>query len=472
MQKGPTRRTVLQSALSAAALAAYPLPRFADASSAKFKLTAAPGRATLVPNPDLQTPVWCYNGAVPGPILRLRQHSTLRVDLDNQLGEETTIHWHGVRLPNAMDGVPGLTQTAVPPGEAFSYEFTCPDAGTFWYHPHQNSSAQVGRGLYGALIVDEEEAIPVDRDVVWVISDWRLQNDASIQQDFHNLHDKTHAGRIGNVVTVNGSVIDTFEVRSGERIRLRLINAANARIFALSFFDQRPTIIAIDGQPVKPHEPVGGRVVLGPATRVDLILDCIGRPGDRHRVIDDFYSGMTYRFVDLSYIKEEPIRSQFPSVPALPDNKLAEPDLAQAERRRIVLTGGMMGGMKSALVDGREMDVMSMFRSGVAWALNGIASTHHAHTPLFTCVRNRSYILELVNETVFPHPMHLHGHSFRVLSRNGQPEQFRPWQDTVLLLARERAEIAFVADNPGDWMFHCHILEHQAAGMMGVIRVE
>jgi FtsP/CotA-like multicopper oxidase with cupredoxin domain len=152
-------------------------------------------------------------------------------------------------------------------------------------------------------------------------------------------------------------------------------------------------------------------------------------------------------------------------------NPLSEPDLNAATRRQVVLGGGMMGRMMSAVVDGQEMDVRSMFRSGVAWAMNGVAATGHTHEPLFTIERNRSFVVEIINDTVWPHPMHLHGHSFRVISRNGKPEPHRPWQDTVLLLGREWVEIAFVADNPGDWMFHCHVLEHQLAGMMGVVRV-
>jgi FtsP/CotA-like multicopper oxidase with cupredoxin domain len=150
---------------------------------------------------------------------------------------------------------------------------------------------------------------------------------------------------------------------------------------------------------------------------------------------------------------------------------LPEPDLATAERHRVVLGGGMMGGMTSAVMDGRETDIRTLMHNGLIWAINGIAARGHVHDPLLSVVRGRSVVIELVNDTAWHHPMHLHGHSFRVISRNGEPTRRREWQDTLLLDPRERAEIAFVADNPGDWMFHCHILEHQAGGMMGVIRV-
>ena len=199
--------------------------------------------------------------------------------VENRLEEETTVHWHGLRVPNAMDGVPHLTQPPIAPGATFVYAFDLPDAGTYWYHPHQRSFEQVGRGLYGPLIVEEREPIRVDRDVTWVLDDWRLLPDAQISGDFGGFMDASHNGRVGNTVTVNGRVPEIFPVRAGERLRLRLINAANARIFGLEFHGHRPRMIALDGQPVEPHEPEGGRVVLGPAMRADLVLDMSGRPG-------------------------------------------------------------------------------------------------------------------------------------------------------------------------------------------------
>ena len=212
----------------------------ASASAPKqrtFKLaTGANSRVQLAPDPHPQTRVWAYNGKVPGPEIRARQGDRLRVDVTNGLAEETTVHWHGLRVPVSMDGVPHLTQKPIKAdGGTFSYEFDVPDAGTYWYHPHQRSFEQVGRGLYGALIVEEREPSRVDRDVTWVLDDWRLERDAQIAADFGNRRDASHNGRVGNTVTINGRILETFNVRRGERIRLRLINAANARIFALKF---------------------------------------------------------------------------------------------------------------------------------------------------------------------------------------------------------------------------------------------
>lgn len=466
------RRTFLGAGAALGMGMWLPQARPASPTAGAFRLVAAPGRALLVGGGPPETDVWCFNGTVPGPEIRVPQGSRLRVAVENSLAEDTTVHWHGVRLANDMDGVPHVTQKPIAPGETFVYDFEVPDAGTFWYHPHQRSFEQVGRGLSGALIVEEREPIHVDRDLTWMLSDWRFLENAQFRDDFGNLHDVAHAGRIGNAVTINGRVPDAFRVRSGERIRIRLINAANARVFGLEFREHLPKVIAIDGQPVTPHEPQDGRVVLGPAMRIDIIVDMAQRQGVRFPVVDTFYRGREYRLVDIAYTDEPPLREQALDAPVdLPANPLPEPDLASAERQEVVLGGGMMGGMMSAMVDGRRLDMREMLRHGLAWSINGVAATGHVHEPMAELARGRTYVLDMRNDSAWWHPMHLHGHAFRVLSRNGQPTRHREWQDTVLMAPQERVEVAFVADNPGDWMFHCHVLEHQAGGMMGLVRV-
>jgi FtsP/CotA-like multicopper oxidase with cupredoxin domain len=477
-----SRRSFL--AASGAAVGAL-FPAWAGRTAAivnDYHLVAGPGRTPLVGAPYPETAVWAYNGTVPGPEIRVRQGERLRITVENQLAEETTVHWHGLRVPNAMDGVPHLTQRPIAPGEAFVYEFEVPDAGTYWYHPHQRSFEQVGRGLYGPLIVEEREPIRVDLDVTWVLDDWRLLQDAQISDDFGNFMDSSHNGRVGNTVTVNGRIQEEFPVRAGERVRLRLINPANARIFGLEFQDHRPTIIALDGQPVEPHEPEGGRVVLGPAMRADLVIDMSGRPGERFGVIDTFYRGLEYRLLDLVYEGAPPLREHPLDRPmVLSANTMPEPDLAAAERHEVTFDGGMMSGMmggggmggmmRRGMMEGMRGGMMrNMEHSGI-WAINGVAATGDLMEPFLTLRRGRSCVLAMHNHTAWHHPMHLHGHAFRVIARDGQPTRHREWQDTVLMAPHESVDIAFVGDNPGDWMFHCHILEHQAAGMMGVIRV-
>jgi FtsP/CotA-like multicopper oxidase with cupredoxin domain len=216
--------------------------RLAATEAAPRVLRAAPAEVPLLGDGYPATAVWGFDDQVPGPGLRVCQGDMLRVELRNELPEPTTIHWHGLRVPHAMDGVPHLTQPPVPPGGRFTYAFRCEDAGTFWYHPHANSPEQLGRGLAGALIVEEPagSAPAVDRDVTWLLSDVRVGPDAAIRDDFRNVRDIFHAGRLGNAVMINGRVPQGgFEVRAGERLRLRLINAANARVFALTFRTRR-----------------------------------------------------------------------------------------------------------------------------------------------------------------------------------------------------------------------------------------
>lgn len=458
------RRSLLAGSASLAAAAL--IPRRSRGGTAapvrEFTLVAAPSRVSLVGPPHPETAVWSYNASIPGSEIRVRQGDRLRILVESQLPQATTVHWHGVRVPNAMDGVPFLTQKPIAPGEKFTYEFDVPDAGTYWYHPHHHSSEQVGRGLSGALIVEEVEPPNVDRDLVWVLGDWRLAPDASIVNDFGNSMEVMMAGRIGNVVTINGRVPETISVGSGERLRLRLINAAAARIFGLEFKNLRPLIVALDGQPVEPREPPEGRIVLGPAMRIDVLLDMSGKPGETATVVDTFYRD-SYKLVDLAYSNELPQRARpLQAFSRLRANTMPEPDIDNAERHTAVLGGGMMSG--------RGM-MMGMGGNGMGWSINGVPGTGHGMTPMITLSRGHSCVIAIRNETAWFHPIHLHGHSFRVIARNGKPTRDREWLDTVLIPPRETTYIAFVADNPGDWMFHCHILDHQDGGMTAVIRV-
>ncbi len=505
----PTRRAVLASGLGAAATGLLATQTFGQPGVRDVNLTVGKAQVPLLGGTRSLTAMWAFDGQVPGPEIRARQGERLRVTVENRLDDETTVHWHGLRVPNAMDGVPHLTQKPIAPGQSFVYEFDLPDAGTYWYHPHHHSSEQVGRGLFGPLIVEEREPIAVDRDITWVLSDWRLTSDGQIAGGFDNFMDAGMSGRIGNTVTVNGRISETFPVRRGERIRLRLINSANARIFGLTFDGHDPLVIAYDGQPVEPHRPEGGLVILGPAMRADLVIDCTGAMGKRFTVTDSYYRGQANRMLDLVY-EAAPLRDAPLGGPiVLPANTMPEPNLNSARIHNVTFGGGMMAGMRmgggrggansvgrgsgsgAATGPGRGSGMgsmggmgsgsgsgsgigsgsgMMMHTAGI-WTINGVSATGHIMNPMLTLPRGQSTVFAMANETAWDHPIHLHGHSFRVISRNGQPTRHRECQDTVLMAPRERVDIAFVADNPGNWMFHCHILEHMAAGMMGVIRV-
>jgi len=206
-----------------------------------------------------------------------------------------------------------------------------------------------------------------------------------------------------------------------------------------------------------------------------------GKPGATVAVVDSFYRGRSYKLVDLAYTDERPLRLRPLDPPArMRANTMPEPDLESAEKHTAVLQGGMMGGGGMMAMSGRGMMGMEGGgmggmggggMMGMGWSINGVTATGHDMAPMLTLVRGRPYILAVRNETAWHHPIHLHGHSFRVIARNGRPTRYREWMDTVLIPPRDVADIAFVADNPGDWMFHCHNLDHQDGGMMAVIRV-
>ena len=453
-----TRREFLLASAAGAGLLLWPV----GSPAAARALRARESSAKLVGPEYPPTAIWGYDGVVPGPELRYRQGERLRIEVENLLPADTTVHFHGIRLPNAMDGVPELTQPPIAArGGRFTYDFALPDAGTYWYHPHLASSEQLARGLCGALVVEDAEPPAVDRDVVWVLGDWRLDREARVVGNFANFMDASHAGRIGNTVTVNGRVPEAFPLRAGERLRLRLINAGNARIFALEFRGHDPVVIALDGHPVEPHRPAGGRIVLGPAMRADVLLDATGEPGRTYPVVDDFFAQRAYRLIDLRYAETSRASGSAGSEPPrLRPNALPEPDLGRAARHRFVFGGGMMGRVP-----------MARMQRGAAWTVNDRPILEHDHHPILVLRHGQSVVLDLLNDTRWYHPIHLHGHVFRVLSRNGAASRYREWLDTVLLPPGESAEIAYVADNPGDWMFHCHVLEHQSSGMMAVVRV-
>ncbi|SMF40821.1 Multicopper oxidase with three cupredoxin domains (includes cell division protein FtsP and spore coat protein CotA) [Tistlia consotensis] len=474
MIESRSRRSVLKGLAGVSALAALP-PGLARAGAPRV-IRPQPAEAQLVGPSYPKTAVWGYDGLIPGPTLRLRQGERLDVRLENGLPQPTTLHWHGLRLPNAMDGVPGVTQAAVEPGGSFDYAFEAPDAGTFWYHSHANSAEQGARGLAGPLIV--EEATPtagtlrVDREETWLLDDWRLTKEARIAEPMASMMDLSHGGRIGNTVTLNGVIPEAWPVTAGERVRLRLLNAANARFFALRFEAHAPWVVAVDGQPCTPFLAENGRVLLPPAGRLDLVVDLTGRPGARFEVVDDAYPRDAYRLLDIAYADEAPLRaSALPAPMALPANPLAEPDLGSAETIAIVLEGGAMGGMGEATLGGKTMGLRALAERGKVWALNGVVAGDGEHPLLGELRLGRSYRLVIENRTAFPHPMHLHGHHYKLIARDGAPEIRGIWHDTVIAWPDGTVEVAFVADNPGDWLFHCHIPEHMMAGMTGMFRV-
>lgn len=462
--------------ISGTALAASPILgapiRLASAGIRRQRLTAGAGTIPLLGPDAPETGVWAYNNQVPGPVLRMRRGDRFELDFENKLENPTTVHWHGLRVPNNMDGVPVLTQPPVPPGGRFHYTFELRNTGTYWYHPHFQSAEQLDRGLQGVIVVEDDDPPRVDRELLWVLDDWRLDDKGQISNDFGNLHDASHQGRFGNTASINARVPDDLPVQAGERIRLRLVNTANAWFFGLDFVAHSPIIIAYDGHAVAPHRPPAGLVVIGPSQRVDVILDLTGAPGERFEVVDRFYPRRQYKLLDLVYGQKRLRSAALTDAIALPAPDLPAPALGTARRHTITFSGGAMGGMRSALLDGKPTGIRALAQQGKVWAINGKVASRHDEPPVLKLSRGHSYILEFVNETAFPHPIHMHGHPMQVLEANGRAPAQITWRDTLLLNPRSRATTAMLADNPGRWMLHCHIPEHQEAGMMSVVDVD
>ncbi len=453
-----TRRTFLSTTT-----AALFLPRVSSAQATQA-LRATAGMQHIGPEGFPDTEIWGYDGTVAGPTIRVKQGARVTREFVNDLPQGSSVHWHGIRIDNKMDGVVGLTQDAVTPGETFLYDFTVPDAGTYWYHPHNRTWEQMARGLYGPLIVEESDPPEVDRDEVFLIDDWRLTGEGRIDESFGPSMDWSHGGRLGNWITINGRAPADHPVQHNERVRLRLVNVSNARIYDLAFDGLQGVVVALDGQPLE--APIqADRLVLAPAQRADLILDVTAAEGDAGALAmqsrDQLY--VLARFPVAGAAR----KTRLPAPDALPANPVpALGDLETAKRVDLLMEGGAMGRMRGAMLNGSMRDMRELVSNNMFWAFNGVAGL--PEEPLLTAERGETVRIKIINDTSFPHAMHLHGFHFRKIEEDGTRG---PLRDTLLVERGEVAEIAFVADNAGDWLLHCHMLEHTAAGMSTWLKV-
>jgi FtsP/CotA-like multicopper oxidase with cupredoxin domain len=406
----------------------------------EFTLTAEPTEI------DGQT-MWAFNGSVPGPELRVNQGDRVRVTLVNQLPESTTIHWHGIAVPNSQDGVAGVTQDAVPSGDTYTYEFIANEAGTFWYHSHQQTEEQLPRGLFGALVV-----LPPGGSVA-------EQRDATLI-----LH-----GSSGQV-SINGAA-DTARVSAlpGQTVRLRLINAVDP---GMDGGPEAPVvvgapfrIVSLDGRDLNQPDLLGPtRIPLGMGQRADLTFSMPA--SGEVQLIDTELKGastpvQTLLFgstqphlasVVIGNGQAEPVRAD--ALPLFDPRNYGAPApdavAAAAPDQTLNVTLGERPGMR----DGRPQLVHT---------INGTASPD---VPSIMVQEGQIVRLHIVNQTGEFHPMHLHGHVLTLLAVDGQPVQGSPLhQDSILVGPQQSVDVAFAADNPGVWMFHCHVLLHAAMGM-------
>lgn len=452
-----SRRQFLASTSALAALAGS--TAFADSSA--NVLAAREVSFQLLPDTYDKTKLWRFNENSPNGEIRVKQGSRVTRTLQNDLSQATSIHWHGIRIDNAMDGVSGLTQDAVQPGGNFEYDFIVPDAGTYWYHAHNMSMEQVARGLYGPLIIEESDAPDVDREEVLILDDWLVNPEtAQLEGDFEAAHALSHAGRIGNFITTNAAFNLTLTAEKHQRLRLRLINASNARIFPLRLEGLDGWIVALDGMPLSTPQKIAEGIVLAPAQRVDLMVDVIAEAGETAHLVHVTQQAAVSQVAFQIKMGGSFHRRNAPA--ALPPNDHKMVNIEEATAFTLKMEGGAMGGLQNATMDGKERSMRELVDAGRFWAFNGGADGMDG-PPLAQVGIGESVRINIQNDTAFPHAMHLHGMHFRDVSIDGE---LGPLRDTTLLQRGETREIAFVADNPGQWLLHCHMLSHGAAGMM------
>lgn len=426
----------------------------ATAGVRKIRLVARTEARTML-DANTLTDLWGYSESE----LRLRQGEPVEIEFVNELSEPSSVHWHGLRIDNAMDGVTGLTQAPVEPGQSFIYRFTPQDAGTFWAHTHHRTYEQLARGLYLPLIVEEAEPASYDRELVMLLDDWRIQQDGQIDlNSLGSMHDWSHGGRLGNVITINKQLDPQFSVGGAERVRVRVINAANARVMTLRL-PVPGWIIAKDGQPLPEVASLDGALNIAPAERYDLVLDIPNEAG-ASLPIGFEYQREFYQIGQLNVQAQAEAAPERTAPKPLPANPLPEVSAAASLKLTLEMQGGAMTWLSEAIYNGERLSGRELMQRQQAWALNGVANM--AEEPMFDVPKGSLVEIEMINDTGWDHAMHFHGHHFLADSANYPPGT---WHDTLLMAPNERVTVRMPADNPGKWLIHCHMIEHQMAGM-------
>lgn len=449
LEHGPmpfTRRALLGSALATL----VPLPVRAD----DVRVLSA-RKASLRLEPVAETEVHGFAGQVPGPLFRCRTGEEVKVRLVNQLDEPLTFACQGMRIDNAMDGVAGLTQPPVLPGQSFDYRIKPPDSGLFYYRSEvaPNGSRQLRQGLYGAFIVDEPAPPAADSDILVVLADWFLDHAGQIiePQGSHPQKSAVPADRPRFALTVNSKLAPLVETqRPGARIRLRLLNAAAASIMFVAFEGLRPLVLAIDGEPCEAFAPFQALLPIGPGARFDVMVDLPTQAGAEGRLV---LRGAGPDLPVVRFKTEGQPRKDLPPIASLPLNPLlpAMIDLKASRKLEIVIAGGPKMPMPAG--------------PAVPFSLNGSAATNFAATPLFSVKRGTPITLALVNRTGFVQQIVLHGHHLRLL--HDLDDGWDPyWRDSAIIAAGRTKHVAFVADNPGKWAIECMPLLPQATEMV------
>jgi FtsP/CotA-like multicopper oxidase with cupredoxin domain len=449
----PTRRAFLGVGLVAAAWgltarAETPAP----AADGFLPFEAGPSRLALRPPPAEPASTLSYAGATPGPLLRLKKGEELKLRLGNRLAEPTALSFPGLRTANAGAGYGGLTQPRLAPGASADLRFTPPDSGFNLYLPHagMTDAAQQGRGLFGAIIVDEADKADVDGDVAVVLSDWSLDEHGQINDDFADPQLSRSAGRRGGLVFANSEAAPLkLTARPGARIRVRLGNAATARLATVGIDGARTFIVAVDGQPSEPFEPLRNQFPMGPGARFELMIEMPGEANATVRLVLKGDAGAADQPFVTFATEGEPVAARSAAA-RLPANPLLPAEIALEASRRydFAVTGG----------------------GPAPFALNGATFVDWSPKPAFAIPRGAPSVFAIANKTAVVQAMRLGGHVARLL--HSMDDGWEPyWRDTILIQPGRTAHVAFVADNPGKWPIESAIPEHRAAGVGGWFQV-
>ena len=419
-------------------------------------LTAEATRLSL--KPGVTSEVFAYNGVSPGPTLEVNEGDRVIVHFRNTLAEPTTVHWHGIHLPADQDG---SALNPVPAGGSRDYVFTPQrgSAGTYWYHPHIHHATgyQIAKGLYGAIVVRAPDD-PLPKSIterLLILSDTRFAPDGSIDlPDKRSMQGRIDEenGREGDVFLVNGQVLPTISIKPGEVQRWRIINASAARVYRLAIPGQTFLHVGSDGglfeKPIEVSE-----LVLANSERVEILVKGTGAPGSRKTL-----QALPYdRYVPQTRPKDWNQTRDLLTLQLSRQAVIAPPTVPQTLRRVPVLD-----------------TTQATVRRVVSFSQGMINNQHFDFARVdFTTRLGATEIWTIENLVGMDHPFHLHGFQFQVLERGGKPEPYRSWKDAVNVRRQETVRLIVRFDDfPGKWMFHCHILNHEDQGMMGILEVK
>ena len=431
-----------------------------DPRIVEVRIEARIAPVTIEPGRTVQA--WTYNGGIPGPLIRVHVGDRLIVHFLNNLPQPTTVHWHGLRIPIQMDGVPEHSQPEVQPGGSFTYDFVVPDAGLFWYHPHVMSSLQVGFGLYGALLVEDPgEQVGVADELVLVLSDIAVEDSGALE-------DPQKAGPLGmafglegNHVLVNGRKRSKLAATPGAPQRWRIVNAAKSKYFELLLTgsDAGPfTVIGGDGglqeSPVKKDV-----LVIAPGERVDAIVEPRGASGSEITLQSfPFNRGYGSEYLPV----EDLFTIALANVPAHPGKS----DLSVHRSIDPIESAG-------ATVVDMDLSLAQVNDRTLEYRINNM---NGAKLKPFQAKVGETQIWTVTNRTKWSHPIHLHGFFFQVLDENSQPVRPLAWKDTVDVPFESTLRFIVRYDPrpgvEGMWMVHCHILEHADGGLMTMLELK